>query len=190
MTVSANESLGRLGVRVSENRFRFRPAVLLLLAIATGCREAPTTVSGSVTLDGKRLAMREGMRGTVVFQPAQGGPVLNGIIGAEGTYRMAAGSSNSVQPGNYVVTVSAVEFIPPTETNPQPSSKRITPAKFASAAESGLRVTVAPGANDINLALVSDTDSDGMPEESAETTGEETDDQKAQHSAPVEGTTQ
>jgi hypothetical protein len=31
---------------------------------------------------------------------------------------LASGSSNSVQPGNYVVTVSAVEFIPPTETNP------------------------------------------------------------------------
>jgi hypothetical protein len=55
--------------------------------------------------------------------------------------------------------VSAVEVIPPSADNPLPSSRRITPERFASATQSGLQVEVSPGPNDIDLDLASEADS-------------------------------
>src|SRR5687767_2589741 len=104
----------------------FSSAVFVLL-MAPGCRQELTTVSGSVMLDGLPLTFGDGVRGTVVFQPAGGGAVLNGIIDSEGKYRLTAGSNRSVNPGNYIVTVSAVKIIPASAGNPQPSGERVTP---------------------------------------------------------------
>jgi hypothetical protein len=126
--------------------------------IVAGCREQPTTVQGLVTLDGKPLAIHQHMRGTIVFQPTRSdGTTLNGIIDAAGRYELTSGSSFAVAPGNYSVTVSAVELVTPDETHPQSSGRRITPAKYASAADSGFRVEVLPGVNRVNLAMTSDT---------------------------------
>ena len=140
---------------------RANPAVrllALLVVIALGCAEPPTTVSGSVTLDGKPLTLLDGMRGTVVFQPEHAGPVLNGDIRPDGTFHMSAGSNDVVEPGAYQVLVSAVEIVAPTEDNPMPSSTRITPDRFSSAVESDLRVKIVPGPNDIDLSLTSEAD--------------------------------
>ncbi|MEX2308583.1 MAG: hypothetical protein WD738_13360 [Pirellulales bacterium] len=72
-----------------------------------------------------------------------------------------------------------MKITPPSTGNPQPSGKRITPTKYASALESGLQVEVAPGPNDIDLSLVSDSDPTHDSKKSSETSGEETAEQQS-----------
>lgn len=128
-------------------------AAVLLLA---GCGKQPTTISGLVLLDGRPLAIEEGMHGTVLFQPAnQEGPTLNGVINKHGHYTLAVGSNALVPPGEYLATVSAIELIPATEEESLPKGRRITPQKYATSAQSGLRVRVEPGFNTISLELSS-----------------------------------
>ena len=157
MKVQSHKSLGLRGQPIPILG-AFWPTAFVVVMMAAGCRQEPTTVSGSVSLDGRPLTIRDGTRGTVVFQPAGGGAILNGIIGPQGSYSLAAGSNSIVSPGSYTVTVSAVKIIPPSADNPQPSGERITPAKYATASESGLQVKVEPGPNDIDISMVSETD--------------------------------
>ena len=125
-----------------------------------GCREQPTTVEGLVTLDGQPLAIEKGMRGSVVFQPtASEGATLTGLIDAKGHYELASGGSVVVPPRAYWVTVSAMEIVPASEDHPQSSGRLITPAKYASATDSGFRIEVQPGPNKVNLAMTSDVES-------------------------------
>lgn len=136
---------------------------LALLAACIGC-DSSTTISGIVSLDGKPLQITDGMRGTVVFQPASHqGPTLNGMIDASGRYTLAAGSETAVPPGVYLATVSAVEILPGDEEDAQQQGRRITPERYASAAESGLRVKVLTGDNHIDLDLAtSDSSHDNV----------------------------
>jgi hypothetical protein len=121
-----------------------------------GCREQPTTVEGVVTLDGQPLAIEKGMRGSVVFQPAASeGATLTGLIDAKGHYELASGGSVVVPPRAYWVTVSAMELVPASEDQPQSSGRLITPAKYASATDSGFRIEVQPGPNKVDLAMTS-----------------------------------
>lgn len=147
---------------------------LIFLALASnGCREQPTTVEGLVTLDGKPLAIQKGMRGSVVFQPAASeGATLTGLIDAKGRYELASGGSMVVPPRAYWVTVSAMEFVPASEDRPQSSGRLITPAKYASATDSGFRIEVQPGPNNVNLAMTSDAESpkDAAAESASEST--------------------
>jgi len=135
-------------------------AVCASFVLAAGCGEQRTTVKGLVTLDGKPLEIHKGMRGTVVFQPtAADGNTLNGMIDGQGRYELAVGSNLAVTPSAYWVTVSALELVPASEERPQASGRRITPAKYASATDSGFRVEVKPGENQVDLALKSDAES-------------------------------
>lgn len=150
-----------------------RFVVLLLVALAApitaGCRQEPTTVAGLVTLDGAPLKVGEGMRGSVVFQPVVAdGVTLNGIIDAQGRYELAEGASSTVTPSTYWVTVSAVQILPASDERPQASGRRITPAKYASATDSGFRFEVVPGVNEINLPLVSEPSAGAEPAATAD----------------------
>jgi hypothetical protein len=139
----------------SRSRTTFLAAIASLLCLM-GCRQEPTTVKGLVTLDGKPLAMQRGMRGTVVYQPAAAtGATLSGMIDGSGHYEVSSGGNLSVTPSAYWVTVSAVEIVPPENDESEPSSRRITPAKYASATDSGFRVEVQPGSNEVDLKLES-----------------------------------
>ena len=134
-------------------------ALCAMVVASVGCRETPTTVQGQVTLDGKPLTIGKGMRGTVIFQPTNAsGTTLSGLIDAHGRYELAAGGSVSVTPSNYWVTVSAMEIVPPSADQPQASGRLVTPAKYASATDSGFRIEVLPGTNEINLPLMSETE--------------------------------
>jgi hypothetical protein len=129
--------------------------------VGTGCQEPTTTVHGLVTLNGKPLEMREGMRGTVVFQPAsRQGATLNGVIDTQGRYELSEGSRLGVTPSVYWVTVSASHLVPAQDGKAPVSGRRITPAKYASATDSGFRVEVVPGPNQVDLALISDSNAD------------------------------
>jgi hypothetical protein len=129
------------------------PLFGVLLVATTGCREQPTTVSGSVTLDGQPLKVTSDSRGTVVFQPLGGvGTVATGLINASGNFELATGSSNEVAPGNYFVAISVARLTPKTDQT-EPSTQLVTPAKYSSARDSGLQTKVQPGANHVKFEL-------------------------------------
>ncbi|TWU25500.1 hypothetical protein [Bythopirellula polymerisocia] len=140
------------------------------LCLFLGCGSPQgTEITGKVTLDGKPLNLDENVHGTVVFQPAsRQGPTLNGMIDPKGRFQLTAGSSTTVAPGVYLVTVSAVEIQKATEENPQAVGRRVTPARYANSSDSGLRVAVTPGENAVLLELVSETETQEESEKEAE----------------------
>jgi len=130
-------------------------AICLALIACTGCRERPTTVSGSVTLDGQPLSIGNDARGTVVFHPVGGqGTTSTAVLDSSGHFRLATGASSVIAPGKYQVAVSVVRLLPKSE-NAEQGAERITPPKFATAAESGIKANVTPGENNLHFDLES-----------------------------------
>jgi hypothetical protein len=139
--------------------FARRVAVACLCLVAFGgCQQRLTTVSGAVTEDGKSLTIDAASRGTIVFHPDGGrGTMSTGLLDAAGKYNLATGSSIDVAPGKYFVTVSVVRLLPKMEHEEQ-QTKLVTPARYASARDSGLQAEVVPGENRINFDLSSNWD--------------------------------
>jgi hypothetical protein len=129
------------------------------LLIACGCQQTPTTtVSGTVTLDGKVLSIESNERGTIVFQSVGGqGTTATGVLDSGGRFKLGTGASWEVAPGKYQVAVSVVQLLPKTEGAEQ-GAKRITPTKYASVDESGLQVDVNPGENEFDFKLIQSAD--------------------------------
>jgi hypothetical protein len=112
-----------------------------------------SAVSGMVTLDGVAVP-----RGTVSYQPVAGGPPAYARIDADGSYAVQTGREVGLPSGEYSVTVTANE--PPavqqtSQGGPPPPGKPITPAWYRTKDTSGLKFTVEPGNNAINLELSS-----------------------------------
>jgi hypothetical protein len=127
---------------------------LVALLFASGCGGAyDSSVAGVVKLDGKTLP-----RGLVGFHPVSAGPSAYAVIDESGGYAVRTGRESGLPPGEYCVTVSANE-LPATERtetgNPPPPGKSITPAWYRTKQASGLKFTVKPGKNEINLELTS-----------------------------------
>lgn len=140
---------------------RSKPWISSLLfmtaSLATsGCGSQQTTVTGTVTLDGQPLAIGTAQRGTVVFQPVDGGAVATGMIDQYGKYRVSTGAGVGLAPGKYVITVRAVEVIPATEETVEPTGRPLTPAVYAAAGTSGFAFEIVPGENTCDVALRSD----------------------------------
>jgi hypothetical protein len=133
-------------------------AIGVLSLIAIGCQQKPTTVTGTVTLDGRPLSIAEDARGTIVFQPVSGqGTTATGLLDAAGIFKLASGASSDVAPGKYQVAVSVVQLLPTTEGAEQ-SAKRISPAKYASANSSEFEANVLPGSNELKFDMLSKAD--------------------------------
>jgi len=133
-------------------------AYACLLGAWAGCQKQPTTVSGAVTMDGQPLKIPSDARGTVVFQPDGGtGTMATGLLDATGHFNLATGSSTEVAEGKYYVTVSVSQLLPKTDGEEQ-GTKFITPAKYASARDSGLTANVRSGVNQVSFDLISDHD--------------------------------
>lgn len=129
------------------------------LLLAVGCQPKPSTVTGVVTLDGKPAPVGSDSRGTVVFQPAGGqGSMATGVLDSKGHFALATGASPIVSPGKYQVAISVVELLPRTE-QAERGGKRLTPAKYSSAIDSGLQAEVVPGPNEFKFDLISGTNS-------------------------------
>jgi len=125
------------------------------LVMAEGCQQRPTTVSGTVTLDGRPLAVASDARGTVVFQPNGGlGTVATALLDSTGHFDLATGSSREIAPGDYYVTVSVAQLLPKPDQGEQ-GSRLVTPAKYSSARDSGLAANVKPGENILKFDLSS-----------------------------------
>ncbi len=132
----------------------------LSLAVAAwmvcgGCRQPTSTVSGVVTIDGKPMTLASDTRGTIVFQPTGGqGATATGLLDATGHFKLATGSQSDIAPGKYQVAISVIQLLPPTEDSEQ-AGKRVTPAKYSSAIDSGLQANVVPGENQLKFDLSS-----------------------------------
>ncbi|MBN2021355.1 MAG: hypothetical protein JW809_01045 [Pirellulales bacterium] len=137
--------------------FRFAAtAVAAALGLATGCGSSlDSSVSGTVTLDGKPLAVGDGS-GTVSFYPAQGGPAAQATIAPDGTYVLKTGHASGIRSGDYVVTVVATGPSPkPLPGAPPRPGPLLTPIRYGTRQGSKLRFMVGPGANQIDIAMTS-----------------------------------
>jgi hypothetical protein len=109
-----------------------------------------STVQGVVRLDGVAVP-----RGTVAFNPVEGGPAAYARIESDGSYQVSTGREKGLPDGEYEVTVTSNERAsnPQPTGGPPPPGKAITPLWYRSKATSGLRFTVNPGENTIDLEL-------------------------------------
>lgn len=124
------------------------------LACVAGCGGPyDSTASGVVTLDNITVP-----RGTVAFHPVAGGPPAYAPIESNGLYEVRTGREEGLPSGEYQVTVVANE--PPAmqqtaQGGPPPPGKPITPPWYRSKDASGLRFTVEPGDNELDIELSS-----------------------------------
>jgi hypothetical protein len=143
------------------NRVRMLLGIAVLIVMA-GCQPKPGTVAGVVTLDGKPISLTSDSRGTVVFQPTGGkGTMATGLLDPAGRFELGTGAMHEVAPGKYQVAISIVELLPATDHAEQ-AGKRVTPAKYASAIDSGLQAEVVPGLNEFKFDLDS-AEADATP---------------------------
>jgi hypothetical protein len=97
-------------------------------------------------------------RGTVSFDPVHGGPPGYARIDDGGNYTVFTGREKGLPAGEYQVTVisneAAVSQVS-AQGGPPPPGKPITPAWYRTKDTSGLKFTVSPGSNTIDLTLTS-----------------------------------
>jgi hypothetical protein len=106
-------------------------------------------VSGTVTYDGKPLST-----GAVTFQPVASGPLAIGDIKSDGSYSLSTGDQAGLSAGEYQVTVVATGPMPQaTEASPMPLPELLIPARYGDVNTSGLKYTVKPGENRVDIAL-------------------------------------
>jgi hypothetical protein len=132
--------------------------VLLLCSIAAivGCGDGLSRVSGVVTLDGQPIPGGSDVHGAVTFYPADGrGVQAAGMLDESGKYVLKSGSREGVAPGTYVVSVAVNRITMPKTPSEMPQPTLLTPKRYASTSESGLRQEVKSGSNTIDLPLTS-----------------------------------
>ncbi|QDU87969.1 hypothetical protein Pla175_13360 [Pirellulimonas nuda] len=131
--------------------------VLVAAASSVGCGSGLATVTGAVTLDGAPLAGGGDTRAMVYLYPEGGtGAPAVGLLNEAGEYQISTGTRDGVEPGAYLVTISASQLTGKDIPGAPRSAVRITPPKYADPRQSGLRVDVASGANKYDFALESD----------------------------------
>ena len=120
--------------------------------IISGCGGGyDATARGVVTLNGKTVP-----RGMVSFHPLAGGPAVYGAIAADGSYSLQTGREDGLPSGDYQVSVTANEAPASAQGEkggPPPPGQAITTAWYRMKETSGLKFTVKPGKNEINLEL-------------------------------------
>lgn len=126
------------------------------LAGVTGCGDGRSYVMGQITLDGEPLIGGDSRQITIMFYPESGvGAPAAATVDESGTYKLSSGSQNGLAPGDYVVTLSAMELTFPNGPNAEPSRKLLTPLRYTQPKASGLRREVKPGSNRFDLELTS-----------------------------------
>ena len=130
---------------------------LLLLSIGLiGCSDT-ANVSGIVSLDDKPLIGGHDQRVTVMFVPESGsGATAAGLVDGEGRYTLFTGTKQGIQPGSYLVAVSAVQMIRSKYESGPPAGRRLTPNFYADPKRSGFRTEVQAGSNTFDINLRSD----------------------------------
>lgn len=111
-------------------------------------------MSGAITLDGQPVQARDGVMGTVMFQPVTGGVPAVGRLDAEGRYHIATGAQSGVTPGDYIVTCALNKVTASTDGGAA-SAKGLSDPKYSDSKTSGFAFTVKSGDNEFDLALQS-----------------------------------
>jgi hypothetical protein len=118
-----------------------------------GCGSgAESEVSGTVTLDGKKVGP-----GVIVFAPTDGtSNPADGAIQPNGSYFLRTSREVGLKTGKYRVSVSVLDQPPvlPGSRSMEPA-KLVTPQKYADPSTSGLEYDVAAGSNTIDIELTS-----------------------------------
>ncbi|WP_428306658.1 carboxypeptidase-like regulatory domain-containing protein [Lacipirellula sp.] len=138
-------------MRQFSNSFVYPALMLSTVLLGCGGTSNQATVDGVVTLEGAPVPS-----GSISFVPASGGTQSYAMSDASGNYEVYTGREAGLKPGEYNVTIVARERPAVNQTElggPAPAGAAITPAWYASPETSGLKFTVAPGANEINLEL-------------------------------------
>ncbi len=131
-------------------------AVIWLTVVITlsGCSRSgfDSSVSGSVTLDGKTLG-----QGGVVFVPiSESKNPSVGTIRRNGSYALKTANTPGLNSGKYRVTVSALDTPnPPPGVRDTTPAKQLVPEKYTNINTSGIEYDVKPGSNTFNIDLVS-----------------------------------
>ena len=129
---------------------------MLGLPMTAGCGNGLAKVSGTVTVDGEPVASGPNVYGTVTFcRDDGGGASAVGVIDTSGRYTLMTGAQRGIEPGSYLVGVAVKKITPPATRDAMPLATLITPRKYASVTESGLREDVKPGSNTLDFAIAS-----------------------------------
>lgn len=137
---------------LSKVRWLMLLALAPLVASSIGCGSAyDASVSGVVKLDGNLVT-----RGTISYQPTQSGPAAYARINEDGSYVVRTGRESGLPAGEYAVTIISNEPAQSKDIGaPPPAGKAITPPWYRTKNTSGLKYTITPGKNEINLDLTS-----------------------------------
>jgi hypothetical protein len=127
---------------------------LFALSVIVGCGNGLASVNGTVSLDGKPIAGGQQISGTVRFyREGGGGAPAIGRIDESGNYALKTGGREGVEPGTYLVGIAVKKINPPDIPGGMPRADLITPRRYASVTQSGLREVVEPGDNTIDFEL-------------------------------------
>lgn len=128
-------------------------SLVLMAALALGCGDGNSHLSGRVTLDGEPMAAVDSVFGTVTFDPLTPGPVATAEVDSSGYYQAYTGASPGLPPGEYGVSVRAFRSTPPANEDEMPGVEVLTPKHLATPKTSGLTVKVGPGSNTFDIAI-------------------------------------
>lgn len=143
--------------RRRDSRVRAARLTACLVTMLTGCGSDLSSVTGTLTLDGRPLAGGETVGVTVLLFPETGvGVPAAGRADESGEYEISTGSQQGIKPGAYLVAISGVEVIPPKTEQEMPGRRQLTPLRYADPKQSGFRVDVKPGSNECDFDLHSD----------------------------------
>jgi hypothetical protein len=131
----------------------FLALVALSVCALPGCgSDLGATVSGTVTLDGKRVGP-----GMVTFVPVEGATnPADGAIQIDGSYSLKTGREVGLKPGRYRASATILDQpdVKPGERSYE-APKLVTPQKYSDPSTSGLEYDVKPGSNTIDVPLSS-----------------------------------
>ncbi|MEX2169903.1 MAG: hypothetical protein WD851_11380 [Pirellulales bacterium] len=123
---------------------------IMFIGLLTGCNSHEAQVYGTVSFNGETLD-----KGTVRFEPTAGGAPAYSQVESDGSYELRTGREVGLQAGEYQATVVALEEADPNWAGPgpPPPGKPITPRWYQNLQTSGLKYTVEPGGNEIDIDL-------------------------------------
>jgi hypothetical protein len=145
--------MGQIGLKKIVREFGV--VALLILALVTGCGGSSSSVSGTVTVDGKPLIGSETVLVTVMFYPESSGAPAAARLDESGQYELSTGSQEGLPPGNYLVAISAKEIVGPS-SGESTNMRNLAARRYASPKTSGFKAEVKPGANTFDFDLKSD----------------------------------
>jgi hypothetical protein len=129
---------------------------LVGLPLLAGCGNDLAAVSGTITLNGQPVIGSEQMYGTVsYYREGGGGAPAVAIIDSAGEYELRTGGQNGIEPGTYLVGIAIKKVTPSASPGGMPQAQLISPPRYASVSQSGLREVVEPGKNTIDFQLTS-----------------------------------